>query len=90
MEVIPAGVNAQARFIYDENSQTVNVTYSFLNGNSFEYRYDYGNQNLVTDKTTKGGQLCSEGSYTFDNAINPFRHLGYVDFALTNLSINNK
>jgi hypothetical protein len=90
VEGYAGGVNAEARFIYHENNQTVNVTYSFLNGNGFEYQYDYGYQNLVTDETTKGGQLCSEGLYTYDNAINPFRHLGYIDFTLTNVSINNK
>lgn len=44
----------------------------------------------MTDRTTRGLQLCGDGHYTYDNDINPFSNFGYTDYLLTNLSINNK
>jgi hypothetical protein len=46
--------------------------------------------NVITDKTTRGSQLCSDGQYTYDDHINPFKNLGYTDYLLTNVSMNNK
>ena len=44
----------------------------------------------MTDKTTRGSQLCSDGQYAYDDRINPFKNLGYTDYLLTNVSANNK
>jgi hypothetical protein len=65
------------------------ANYSFSNGNSFLYEFDVRFKNIVSDKTTKAGELCSQGSYTYDKSINPFNHLGYVDFNLQNWSASN-
>ncbi len=65
-------------------------SYTFSNGGSFEYEFNMSGGNVVTDKTTRGSQLCSDGQYTYDDGINPFKNLGYTDYLLTNLSANNK
>ena len=62
----------------------------FSNGGSFEYEFHMSDGNVVTDKTTRGSQVCSDGQYTYDDHINPFKNLGYTDYLLTNLSANNK
>ncbi len=84
-----AGVNSEARFAYAENG-TIKVSYVFSNGGSFEYEFDYSTGNILSDKTTRGSQLCSDGQYTYDQDKNPFKDLGYADYLLTNLSVNNR
>lgn len=71
-------------------SNRVQIDYEVSNGNSFAYAFDIREKNIARDKTTKPGQLCSEGMYTYDKNINPFRHLGYMDFNLQNWSASNK
>jgi hypothetical protein len=69
--------------------ERVSVTYSFSNGGSFLYEFDNHYGNPVADKTTKNTELCYKGNYTFDKNINPFRHLGYMDFGFQNWDRNN-
>lgn len=83
------GINSEASFSYEENG-TIKVSYVFSNGGSFQYEFDYAGDNVSHDKTTRGSQLCSDGQYTYDQHVNPFKDLGYVDYMLTNLSANNK
>jgi hypothetical protein len=85
-----AGITSEANFTYDPSKPSIKVFYTFSNGGSFEYAVDYANENIVSDKTTRGSQACSDGQYTYDQFKNPFKHLGYVDYLLTNLSANNK
>src|SRR5688572_22701180 len=85
-----AGVNSEANFSYDAADNSVKVAYTFSNGGSFDYEFFKEGGNVVSDKTTKGSQLCSDGEYTYDQHINPFNRLGYVDYSLTNVSANNK
>ena len=84
------GINSEAKFAYDPTNQSTKVSYTFSNGGSFEYEFFVSEGNVVTDKTTRGSQLCSDGQYTYDDSINPFKNLGYIDYLLTNLSANNK
>lgn len=84
-----AQVTSSAVFTYSEN-ELDKVAYSYSNGQSFDYEVDYLNENISTDKTTRGSELCSNGKYTYDNHHNPFKELGYVDYLLTNLSSNNR
>jgi hypothetical protein len=84
-----AGVNSTATFAYLDNNN-VKVSYVFSNGGFFEYEFDYATGNILADKTTRGSQLCSSGQYTYDGFKNPFNDLGYVDYLLTSLSVNNK
>lgn len=84
------GINSEATFEYDDLSQSTKVSYTFSNGGSYEYEFHLSSGNVVTDKTTRGSQLCSDGKYTYDDHVNPFRNLGYMDYLLTNLSTNNK
>jgi hypothetical protein len=85
-----AGVNSEANFSYHAADNSVKVAYTFSNGGSFEYEFFSNGGNILSDKTTKGSQLCSDGEYTYDQHINPFNNLGYVDYSLTNASANNK
>ena len=80
------GINSEANFSYNDEEETVNVAYTFSNGGSFEYEFNYVNQNILNDKTTRGAQLCSDGVYTYDDHKNPLSELGYVDYTLTNIS----
>lgn len=73
----------------DIENNLVNVSYSYSNGRSFLYSFDVHLKNIVTDRTTHG-QLCNSGSYGYDKNINPFRHLGYMDFNFVNWPVNNK
>jgi hypothetical protein len=84
-----AGISSQATFTYTDNN-LIKISYTYSNGGSFEYEFDYINENIATDKTTRGSQLCSNGEYTYDNQHNPFKELGYVDYLLSNVSSNNK
>jgi len=84
-----SGINSDVTFVYAENG-TVKASYVFSNGGSFEYEFDHATGNIMTDKTTRGAQLCSEGQYTYDTNKNPFHSMGYVDYLLTNVSMNNK
>lgn len=84
------GINSQAGFSYDTSGSIVNVSYTFSNGGSFQYEFQYSGANVLQDKTTRGSQVCSDGKYTYDQHLNPFRNLGYVDYTLNNLSVNNK
>ena len=84
-----AGVNSEATFSYP-SANIINVFYQFSNGGSFNYEMIVDGNNVLKDKTTRGAQLCSDGEYTYDQHPNPFNALGYVDYLLTNVSVNNK
>lgn len=84
-----AGINSEATFSYP-SANSIAASYQFSNGGSFEYEVTLNGDNIVSDKTTKGAQLCSNGVYTYDEHHNPFNALGYVDYFLTNVSANNK
>jgi hypothetical protein len=84
------GINSVANFVYDDSDRKTKVYYTFSNGGSFEYEFYLSAGNVVTDKTTRGSQLCSNGQYAYDNHINPFASFGYTEYLLTNLSANNK
>jgi hypothetical protein len=84
-----AGINSEAIFDYQADD-VIKVDYHYSNGNSFQYEFHYGNNNILTDKTTRGTQLCSDGHYSYDDNKSPFQTLGYVDYLLFNLSVNNK
>jgi hypothetical protein len=85
-----ANVTSAANFSYMIPENKINVVYTFSNGGGFEYEFTYVGQNIISDKTTKGSQLCSNGVYSYDQKINPFKALGYVDYTLTSFSANNK
>ena len=68
----------------------VSANYSYSSGASFLYEFDFSYKDIERDKTTRQGELCHYSNYTYDKNINPFRHLGYVDFNFENWPINNK
>jgi len=73
----------------DSENNRVNVAYSYSNGRAFTYAFDFWYKNIVSDITTQG-LVCNTGSYAYDKNINPFRHLGYMDFNFENWPVNNK
>jgi hypothetical protein len=74
----------------NEDHNSVHALYSLSNGNSFTYDFDFSFKNLTKDLTTQSGEVCNEGTYNYDKNINPFRHLGYLDFNFRNWSANNR
>lgn len=84
------GITAEVNIAYNYTDRLIQAAYTFSNGTSFEYEFNYVYKNVSKDKTTRTGQLCSTGSYTYDKHINPLAHLGYMDFNFRNYSINNK
>jgi hypothetical protein len=84
------GITSEANITYNYEAQKATVQYVHSNGQSLTYEFAMAWKNLVSDKTTKGATICSEGEYGFDKNINPYYHLGYTDLLMTNLSINNK
>lgn len=84
-----AGINSEAVFS-SPTSTSIKVAYTFSNGGSFEYEFVTDGLNIVSDKTTRGAQLCSDGEYTYDQHPNPFKTLGYVDYLQLNVSSNNR
>jgi len=74
----------------DHNTGIVSANYSLSNGNSFSYRFTVVYKNMIDDATDRPSEHCADGVYTYDKNINPFRHLGYVDFNFLNWSINNR
>jgi hypothetical protein len=67
----------------------VNADYRSSNGSRTLYSFDFEYDDNLRDKTSVDGVLCSESDYTFDKNINPFSHLGFLDFYLQNWSENN-
>ena len=66
------------------------VNYSLSDGNSLTYEFDILNKNIISDENSQYGQLCNQGNYQYDKNINPFRHLGFMDFNFQNWSVGNK
>jgi hypothetical protein len=72
-----------------DSTNHVKANYSYSTGASFLYEFDFRFKNITSDKTTTN-ELCDYSTYTYDKNINPFRHLGYLDFNFLNWSINNR
>jgi hypothetical protein len=85
-----AAVNSEVNMTYDALNNTVKAAFTYSNGRSFDYEFHTLNQNVVSDRTVQGSELCNEGTYTYDKGINPFQSLGYLNNLFTNVSINNR
>lgn len=88
-QALNAGTFTTATFHYPA-VDSIRVEYRTSNGNGFDYALRFNNNHTALSKTTRFGQLCSEGTYGFDQAKNPFATLGYTDFLLNNVSPHNK
>lgn len=85
-----AVLTATVDLTVDVATQKTNAVYQFSNGRGFQYGYTTSWKNLVSSNETNGGQLCNTGTFTYDRNINPFRHLNYTSFLVSeNVSINN-
>ena len=84
------GLNAEVNFTYSYSDRVLNASYTYSNGQGFQYEFIYNRGNIASEKTTRWSQLCSEGGYTYDKNINPLKHLGYVDYLFRDYSVNNK
>ncbi|MBT1705040.1 hypothetical protein [Chryseosolibacter indicus] len=87
---ITAGVDSEVNISYSYTDRVIDATYTFSNDQSFNYHFEYKSKNIVKDNTSRWGQHCSDGTYIYDKKINPFRHLGYVDYSFRNYSISNR
>lgn len=85
-----SGLTTEIKLQYASGGRVVNATYKSSNGQQFEYAFVNERGSIKSDRTTRGGALCSEGSYNYDKGINPLSHLGYTDYLLRNYSINNR
>ena len=77
-------------FTSSADSSNFRVDYNLSNSSTFSYDFGILYKNIVRDRTKQSDQLCNQGNYSYDKNINPFRHLGYMDFYLQNWSVNNK
>jgi hypothetical protein len=78
-----------ADLTYNSNG-SVTVLYENSNDTGFTYQMNLLYKNVISETITSGGSLCQDAEFTYDQHINPFKHLGYVDFLFTNYSINNR
>lgn len=84
------GVTTEVDIEHLYSDRLVKAKYRLSNGNGFEYEFINQYGSVKSDKTTRGGALCSEATYTSDKSINPLRHLGYTDYLMRNYSISNR
>jgi hypothetical protein len=70
-------------------NKEIMVDYLFSNNNSMQYRIKFQHGNKVEDRaqTSTGG--AESGTYSYDDAVNPYHQLGYDDLYFTNASKNN-
>jgi len=87
---LQAGLTSLLEINYSLDGGPNTATYSFSNGSGFTYEFTLDHDNIISDKVVKDASLCSEGSYSYDQSINPFSTLGYLDYNFINLSRNNK
>jgi len=83
-------ITTEVGITYNENNRIINATYSLSNGGSFEYEFLKKADNVISDRTTNGSELCNTGNYEYDRNVNPLKHLGYVDYLFRNYSISNR
>jgi hypothetical protein len=77
--------------IKEAAGDTVEAFYAHSNGRSFTYRFCYTDNNIVYEETwNDSGKKSSEIVNEFDNMINPYSLLGFVDPFFTNYSKSNK
>jgi len=69
---------------------TLQAAYLFSNGHTFTYRAFIKDGNPLYDKTiNSSNHITDESAKTFDDHINPYSLLGYIDFLFINYSKNN-
>jgi hypothetical protein len=85
-----AALTATVELSVDYTSQQTMAVYRYSNGRGFEYSYKASWKNLVSSRETNGSELCNTGDFTHDRNVNPFKHLDYTPFLVSNnTSINN-
>jgi hypothetical protein len=98
MKISPAGIVEWTAAFTDNSytdpaSNSITVEYFDNQSRSFFYEFNVLYNNRISHKELAiggSGTICNQGTYTYDKNINPFQHLGYVDFNITHWSINNK
>jgi hypothetical protein len=89
---LPSGGNvaSDVDLSYFGSGGSVRAVYKFSNGAGFEYDVHNEFGSSRSDKTTRFGELCSTGNYTYDKNVNPLAHLGYIDYLFRNYSFSNR
>jgi len=86
-----AALTSSMSLSFDSPHQKATASYQYSNGAGFDYEFTDQYKNLVSDKTMQGNEFCSQGNYSYDRNINPFRHLGYFSYLVADgYSINNR
>jgi len=76
--------------VTNEPGDTLQAVYLLSTGAMFTYRVFMKNGNAVYDKTINSeNNITDETTRTFDDHVNPYSMLGYVDYLFTNYSKNN-
>jgi hypothetical protein len=74
-----------------EPGDTLKAFYQYSNGDSFTYKAFVNNGNIAYEKTiTNDNRLSSESANHFDDHVNPYNALGYLDPLFSSYSKNNK
>jgi hypothetical protein len=89
-KTLATGITTEVDLTYQYTDRVISAVYKLSNGTGFEYEMVHKHGSLKSDRTTKGSQLCSEATFTYDKGVNPLRHLGYTDYLLRNFSNSNR
>lgn len=74
---------------YPEGAAEITIDYLYNNGNAMEYKMRIKGGNKVEDRATASTGSSEGGTYSYDQAINPYAHMNMPDIYLSNLSKNN-
>jgi hypothetical protein len=81
------GVTTKARF--ETGARSVSIFHSYNNGHSMTYSMDLSGGNKVKEHATTSRGGGEEGSFQYDQNINPYAHMNYPDLLLSKISKNN-
>jgi hypothetical protein len=87
---IQTGITTEVDLTYQYGDRVIKASYRLSNGTGFEYEMVSQHGSQKSDRTTRGSQVCSEATFTYDKGVNPLKHLGYTDYLLRNYSISNR
>jgi len=83
---------AQFDFAFEPGKPAIKIEYTVSANNTTTniiYTGTVDWKTITTTREIKENELCNEGQFTYDKYINPFRHLGYLDYYAGNFSANN-
>lgn len=82
-------VSAKFKYSTLKGVETITGEYTFDNGNKMAYNIKYKNGNIVEDVATSSTSGAENGTYQYDDNINPYAQMNLYSLFQTNLSRNN-